>query len=46
MIETIAALSFILAAVLAYVAHKRNWKIADFLSRLKKRRLSILKIYQ
>jgi hypothetical protein len=30
MIETIAALSFILAAILAYVAHKRKWKIAEF----------------
>ena len=30
MIETIAVLSFILAAVLAYIAHKNDWKIADF----------------
>ncbi len=31
MIEIITALSFILAAVLAYVAHKKKWKIADIL---------------
>jgi hypothetical protein len=31
MLETIAAFSFILAAVLAYVANKRKWKIADWL---------------
>ncbi len=30
MIEMIAVLSFILAAVLAYIAHKNHWKIADF----------------
>ncbi len=30
MIEIIAVLSFILAAVLAFVAHKNHWKIADF----------------
>lgn len=30
MVETIAALSFILAGILAYVAHKKKWKIADY----------------
>ena len=30
MIETIAALSFVLAAVLAIIAHKKNWKIIDY----------------
>ncbi len=31
MLEIIAALSFIFAAILAYVANKRKWKIADWL---------------
>ena len=31
MIETIFALGLIFAAVLAYVAHKKKWKIADYL---------------
>jgi len=30
MIETLAVLSFIFAGILAYVAHKNHWKIADF----------------
>ncbi len=30
MIETIMVLSFVLAGVLAYVAHKKKWKIIEF----------------
>jgi hypothetical protein len=30
-IETIAALSIIFSALLAYVANKRKWKIADWI---------------
>ncbi len=30
MLEIIAALSFILAGILAFIAHKNHWKIADF----------------
>ena len=30
MVEIVFILGFISAAVLAYVAHKKKWKIADF----------------
>ncbi len=29
--ETVFAVTFLLMAVLAYVAHKKKWKIADIL---------------
>ena len=31
MVETIFAVSFILVGILAYIAHKKKWKIADLL---------------
>jgi hypothetical protein len=31
MVETIFALAFLLAAVLAYIGHKRKWKISEYL---------------
>ncbi len=30
MLETIMALTLVLSAILAFIAHKRKWKIADF----------------
>ncbi len=30
MIETIMAITFILAGVLAFIAHKKKWKIIDY----------------